>query len=204
MKKVLVGIVITLAAVFVFRSCSKDMEEKAVLRENSMLIQQEINNVSKLVVTEGHFAEVYNYRDSRELFGSLLKADKKALVVVHAEATISYDLAKIAFEVDEENKTLHILKLPEPEIKVHPDFEYYDVSADYFNPFDAEDYNAIKNTVNASLLKKVRASSMQSNAQNRFLNELSRFYVLTNSMGWTLSYKGNVVDSNMPDFFLND
>jgi len=65
--------------------------------------------------------------------------DKKALVVVNAEVTVAYDLAKIDFEVDDENKTLYIKSIPEPEIKINPDFEYYDVSADYLNPFEASD-----------------------------------------------------------------
>tara|TARA_R110000868_G_scaffold335349_1_gene596096 strand:- start:12 stop:206 length:195 start_codon:yes stop_codon:yes gene_type:complete len=64
MRKFIAGVIITLAIVFVIRSCNEDKEDKSILQENSMLIQQEISNVSKLIVTEGHFAEVYNYKDS--------------------------------------------------------------------------------------------------------------------------------------------
>lgn len=42
-----------------------------------MLIQQQIDNVSKLIVTEGHFTEVYNYMESKELFGPLITAEKR-------------------------------------------------------------------------------------------------------------------------------
>lgn len=204
MKKVLAGIVITLAAVLIFRSCSEDKKEKSILLENSMLIQEQIDNVSKLIVTEGHFAEVYNYKDSKELFGALISADKKALVVVNAEVIIAYDLSKINFEIDETTKTLRIKSIPEPEIKLNPDFEYYDVTADYLNPFEATDYNKIKNTVKASLLKKVEASSLKSNAQNRLLSELQKFYVLTNSMGWTLAFEGKAVKNNLSDILFKD
>lgn len=195
MKKVLVGAIIALASVLIYKSCADERERKTLLQENSMLIQQEIKNVSKLIVTEGHFVEVYNYRDSRELFGSLVTADKKALVVANAEVTIAYDLSKIAYDMDEANKTIKITRIPEAEIKINPDFEYYDVTADYLNPFKAEDYNAIKQNVNASLLKKIEASSLVSNAENRLLSELSRIYVLTNSLGWTLVYGENSIDS---------
>ena len=88
-----------------------------------MLIQQQISNVSKLIVTEGHFAEVYNYKDSQELFGPLITADKNALVVVNAEVTVAYDLSKIGFEVDEATKTLYVKSIPDAEIKINPDFE---------------------------------------------------------------------------------
>ncbi|RAJ07978.1 DUF4230 domain-containing protein [Arenibacter echinorum] len=196
MKRFFVGVIITLAVVFIFRSCSEEKEKKSILKENSMLIQEQINNVSKLIVTEGHFAEVYNYKDSQQLFGPLITADKKALVVVNAEVTVAYDLSLVKFEIDEATKTLRIISIPEPEIKINPDFEYYDVTADYLNQFNAEDYNKIKRNVNASLLKKIEASTLKSNAENRLLSELSKFLVLTNSMGWTLTYG----DSNIQNF----
>jgi len=204
MKKVFVGVIVTLAVVFVFRSCSEDKEEKSILQENSMLIQQQIDNVSKLIVTEGHFAEVYNYKDSKMLFGPFISAEKKALVVVNADVTIAYDLSKIDFEVDELTKTLRINSIPEPEVKINPDFEYYDVTSDYLNMFEASDYNKIKKNINASLMKKVEASSLKANAQNRLLSELHKFYILTNSMGWTLAYNDEVVDQNLENILLKD
>lgn len=193
MKRILVGIIIILAGILIFRSCTDRKESKSILQENSILIQQQIENVSKLIVTEGHFAEVYNYKDSKELFGPFLRADKKALVVVNADVTIAYDLSKIEFELNEGQKTLHINHIPEPEINLNPDFEYYDVTADYLNPFDAGDYNIIKRNVRESLMKKVEASTLKTNAQNRLLSELQKFYLLTNSMGWRLTFNDKPV-----------
>lgn len=195
MKKFIAGVLITLAIVFIVRSCSDDKKDKSILQENSMLIQQEITNVSKLIVIEGHFAEVYNYKDSKKLFGPLLRAEKKALVVVNADVTVAYDLSQIDFEVDQTNKTLHIKSIPKPEIKLNPDFEYYDVTADYLNQFDAADYNKIKKTVNASLMQKVEASSLRTNAENRLISELQKFYILTSSMGWRLTYRKQTIES---------
>jgi hypothetical protein len=188
MKKILLGIILGLAAVLLYKSCAEDNVEKQILQENTMLIQQQIQNVSKLIVTEGQFAEVYNYADSKALFGPYLIAQKKALVVVNAEVTIAYDLSTIYFEVDEEKQTVFVKDVPQPEIKINPDFEYYDVSADYFNPFDEKDYNAIKKNVNASLLKKVQHSALISNAETRLVSELSKLLVLTKTLGWTLVY----------------
>ncbi|MDC6365682.1 MULTISPECIES: DUF4230 domain-containing protein [Flavobacteriaceae] len=195
MRKVLVGAIIALTSILIYKSCTDYRSEQKILEENSMLIQQELKNVSKLVVTEGHFVEVYNYKDSKELFGSFLTADKKALVVVNAEVTVAYDLSKINYEVDEINKQVRITQIPQPEIKVNPDFEYYDVTADYFNPFNADDYNEIKRNVNASLRQKIEVSSLKSNAENRLISELSRIYVLTNSLGWTLVYNSTDITS---------
>ncbi|WP_222981542.1 DUF4230 domain-containing protein [Flagellimonas meishanensis] len=194
MKKVLAGALIALASVLIYKSCSSEQNERAILRENSMLIQQELKNVSKLIVTEGHFSEVYNYKDSKKLFGDLVTADKKALVVVNAEVTVGYDLSLVEYEIDEAQKKVHITKIPEPEIKINPDFEYYDVTADYLNPFSAKDYNAIKRNVVASLMRKVEASSLKSNAENRLVSELARIYVLINTLGWELTYKERTVE----------
>ena len=62
------------------------------------------------------------------------------------------------------------------------------MQADYLNPFEAKDYNSIKETVKKSLMKKIEASDLKSNAQNRLISELSKFFMLTNSLGWTLEY----------------
>lgn len=62
------------------------------------------------------------------------------------------------------------------------------MQADYLNPFEAKDYNSIKETVNKSLMKKIEASELKSNAQNRLISELAKFFMLTNSLGWTLEY----------------
>ena len=195
MKKVFAGALIALACVLIYHSYKDHNEEQATLRENSMLIQQQIDNVAKLIVTEGHFAEVYNYADSKELFGSYITADKTALVVVNAHVTISYDLKSVDFQLDETRKAVVISHIPDPEISINPDFEYYDVTADYFNPFDAKDYNQIKRNVKASLLKKVESSSLVTNAQNRLVSELSQLLLLTHTMGWTLEYDQQPIDN---------
>ncbi|WP_340169950.1 DUF4230 domain-containing protein [Lacinutrix sp.] len=79
--------------------------------------------------------------------------------------TIAYDLSKIEYKIDKENKTLTILSIPKEEIKISPDFKYYDIQADFLNPFEAKDYNAIKETVNKQLLNKIEASELKTNAK---------------------------------------
>ncbi|MDO5979713.1 DUF4230 domain-containing protein [Flavivirga spongiicola] len=188
MRKILFGVIITLIILFSFKYCGDKQEDKIVLQESSELIQEQIKNVGKLVVTEGHFSEVFNYKNSKDIFGDYFTSEKKALVVVNAEVTIAYDLSKIEFEVDNTNKTLTILSIPKEEIKINPDLEYYDIQSDFFNPFEAKDYNDIKKIVKESLDKKLEASDLKTNAKNRLISELSKFYILTNSLGWILKY----------------
>ena len=192
MRKIVVGICITLMVIFIINKCSN--KEEILIQEHSTLIEKQIKNVSKLVVTEGNFSEVFSYKNSKAVFGDLIEVEKKALVVVNAEVTVAYDLSKIEFNLDEENKTLTITKLPEQEIKIFPELEYYDVQADFLNPFKAEDYNTINKKVKQQITKKINASNLKSNAENRLVSELSKFYILTNSLGWTLQYNQKVID----------
>ncbi|WP_142784007.1 DUF4230 domain-containing protein [Changchengzhania lutea] len=193
MRKILFGVIITLIILFAFKYCGDKRDDNIVLQENSALIQEQINNVGKLIVTEGYFSEVFSYKNSKEIFGAYLSFEKKALVVVNAEVTVAYDLSKIEYTINKENKTLQITSIPKEEIKINPDFEYYDVQADYLNPFEAKDYNDIKNTVNKSLSKKIENSDLKSNAKNRLISELSKFYILTSSLGWTLQYNDETI-----------
>lgn len=195
MRKILFGVVITLIILFTFKYCGDESEDKIVLKENTALIQEQIKNVGKLVVTEGHFSEVFTYKNSKAVFGDLLEAKKLAIVIVNADVTIGYDLSKIEYKIDALNKTLQIISIPKEEIKISPDFEYYDIQADFLNQFEAKDYNSIKETVNTSLMKKIEASDLKSNAQNRLISELSKFFILTNSLGWTLEYNQTPVES---------
>ncbi len=204
MRKVLLGVIIALMLVLIFRSCVESSIYEKSLEEHSLLIEQEIKNVSKLVVTEGHFSQVYTYQDSRELFGPFFTADKKALVVVNAEVQLAYDLSKIEFQLDEASKTLNIIQIPDLEVKINPDLEYYDVNADYFNPFSAKDYNIIKRNVSESLMKKVMDSSLKTNAEERLLSELSKFYILTSSMGWKLTYENTLIENSFDRVYLKN
>lgn len=176
--------------------------ETSTIEYDTNLIQVQIKNVGKLVVTEGHFAEVLTYKDKKETYIPGLSFDKKALVVINADVTVAFDLSKVTYDIDAKNKILTITNIPKEEIKISPDFKYYDTESSTFNEFSGEDYNKINKIARANLTKKIEKSSLKTNAQNRLLSELSKMLILTNTMGWTLSYKGNVV-KNDKDLQLN-
>ncbi|NND51122.1 MAG: DUF4230 domain-containing protein [Flavobacteriaceae bacterium] len=194
MRKTLFGVIVTLIVLFTFKYCGDKKQDKIVLKENTALIQEQLKNVGKLIVTEGHFSEIFDYKNSKEIFGDYFTADKKALVVVNADVRIAYDLKLLEFKIDEVNRTLVLLSIPEEEIIINPDLEYYDIQADFLNPFEAKDYNDIKETVKASLLEKIEISPLKTNARNRLISELSKFYILTNSMGWTLQFNDTPIN----------
>lgn len=188
MRNFLIGALLVLLAVFTIRYFEEKDTERDQLEANTSLIQDQIRNVGKLVVTEGSFSQVYTYSDSRKFYLDVLSARKKALIVVNAEVSIAYDLSKLDVEVDEENKKVIINHIPEEEITINPNIRYYDITQDYLNQFNAEDYNKIKSRIKKSMEQKVENSTLKSNAKNRLISELQKLYILTNSLGWTLEY----------------
>jgi hypothetical protein len=125
----------------------------------------------------------------------VLSFEKKALVVVNAEVTVSFDLSKITYDIDAPNKTITIKFIPEEEIKIYPDYKYYDMQQSKLNEFTAEDYNKINKTVRANLAKKIESSTLKTNAKNRLVTELSNILILTKSMGWQLQYNGKAINT---------
>ena len=168
-------------------------EDKDQIREESSLIQEQIVQVGKLIVTEGYFSQVFTFKNSQSMFLDMIKLDKKALVVANAKATVEYDLRKLETELDLESKTVRITKIPEPVINIYPEIEYYDVTQDYFNQFGAKDYNKIKSTVSDRLRQKFEKSDLKRDARERLMGELVSIYQLTNAMGWTLMYQEMVI-----------
>lgn len=188
MRKVFVGLVLGLVVAFLFQYFFKKEEDHSSLTEDSALIVQQINNVGKLVVTEGYFSEIMTYQDAKKYLNNWVSFDKKALVVVNAEATISYDLHQLRYEIDEANKVVRLLQIPPEELKIYPKVQYYNIEESTFNPFTAEDHNKINKRVTELISRKIEQSSLRSNAQNRLLTELSKIFILTHTMGWKLEY----------------
>ena len=164
--------------------------ESSTVEYNSNLIEKQIKNVGKLVVTEGHFSEVLTYKDQKKYLMDLVSFEKKALIIVNADVTVSYDLRQIKYDLDEKNKTVSVLNIPKEEIKISPNIEYYDVEQSTLNPFTGDDYNKVNKIVRANLAKKIDKSTLKTNAKNRLISELYNILVLTNTMGWKLEYNG--------------
>lgn len=195
MRNILLGVVAILLVIFAVDFFSNHNNEEENIAESSALIQKEIKNVGKLIVTEGTFAQVFTFSNNKKFYLDIFSARKKAIVVVNAKVTIAYDLRKIKTEIDEDLKTVRITKIPEPELNINPNIGYYDVTQDYLNKFEAKDYNKIKKHVDQSIRQKVENSPLRANAQNRLISELQRIYLLTSTLGWTLEYNQKPIQS---------
>ena len=195
LKRILIAVGVIVGIFLLFKYCDFKKNDDQDITYNTNLIQQQILNVGKLVVTEGHFSEVITYKNQQKYLMDMLSFEKKALVIVNADVTVAYDLHKMKYDIDEVNKTITIVSIPKEEIKISPDIQFYDVEQSKLNPFTGDDYNKINKSVKANLAKKIERSSLKTNAQNRLISELSKILILTNTMGWKLQYEGKVVES---------
>ena len=193
LRRILIAIGIIVAVVLGFRFCQFKKSDNTTQDYNTNLIQQQIVNVGKLVVTEGHFSQIMTYKDQDKYLMNMVSFEKKALIIINADVTVSYDLHQMKYDIDAKNKTITILNIPKEEIKISPDIQFYDVQQSKLNPFTGDDYNKINQKVKADLAIKIEKSTLKSNAQNRLVSELSKILILTNSLGWKLQYEGQVI-----------
>ncbi len=185
---VVIGVIVFFVYQFFTRSSNS-----STIEYNSALIEKQLKNVSKLVVTEGHYSQVMTYKDQKNYFMDMVSFEKKALMVVNADVTVSYDLSQIKYDINETTKTITINNIPEAELKISPDVHFYSIDESYFNPFGTADYNKITKKVKAEIAKKMEKSKLKTNAENRLISELSKILILTNTMGWTLNYEGKAI-----------
>ena len=195
LKRILIGVGIVVIGLLLFKYCDFKKEKEDEFDYNTNLIQQQILNVGKLVVTEGHFSEVITYKNSNKYFLDMISFEKKAIVIVNAKVTVAYDLHQMKYDIDEKNKTITIISIPKEEIKISPDIQFYNVEQSKMNPFTGDDYNKINKSVKANLAKKIENSTLKTNAQNRLISELSKLLITTSTLGWTLKYDGKVIES---------
>ena len=194
-QKILIVVGAILCLLFIYKNC-EFKNNNSTLEYDTNLIQQQIKNVGKLVVTEGHFSEVITYKDQKKYLMDMVSFEKKAIVIVNADVTVGFDLSKVVYDVDSKNKTLTITNIPKEEIKITPDLKYYDIEQSTLNEFSGDDYNKINKIVKANLNRKIEGSTLKANAKNRLISELSKILVVTNSLGWKLQYNNEIVNSD--------
>ncbi len=200
MKDIFKYVISALIAVLIFYAINALIEnnrEKEQLLAETALIEKEIKNVSKLVVTEMKYAKVYTYENTKSYGWDFFSSQKSALIVSNATAQISYDLKKLKYEVDPQNKIITLLYLPDPELIIDPNISFYKMENGLINRFEGSDYNTIKRKIRSDLKSQIKKDDVMKNAQNRLLTELSNIYILSTSMGWKLVYNETEIQNTL-------
>ncbi len=131
---------------------------QSIVKEDSHTVVESIRKVFKIVCAEGHFNELYNFEETKKIFG-FIPSTKRALVIIQAKVLVGYDFEKCVWETDEANQKIKLVSFPEPEIlSIEPDYKYYNFDEGIFNLLGRNDLTRIQ--VNGK--KQVEIAAMKS------------------------------------------
>lgn len=133
-------------------------KKSSMVKESSHTVVESIRKVFKVVLAEGFFNELYNFEETRKLFG-LIPSTKRALVIIQAKVLVGFDFEKCVWEVDEEQQKIKLVSFPEPQIvSIETDYKYYNFDEGIFNLLSREDLTRIQ----ANGKKQVETAAIKS------------------------------------------
>jgi len=139
----IIGLLLGALIMFLIWKLAGSKKENLV-REDSHTVVESIRKVFKIVCAEGHFNELYNFEETKKLFG-FIPSTKRALVIIQAKVLIGYDFEKCVWETDEANHKIKLVSFPEPEIlSIEPDYKYYNFDEGIFNLLNRDDLTRIQ------------------------------------------------------------
>ncbi|PQJ21582.1 DUF4230 domain-containing protein [Tenacibaculum sp. SG-28] len=143
-----------------------------------------VKNLSKLVVSQGTFSEMYSFSDTKKYLYDYISFEKKAILAVTAKVEVGYDLSKLDIQVDSLAKQIRIESIPEEEIQITPDITYFDLQQSSFNSFSKEELNTLNAKAVAKIENTTMVAKLKEDAKNRLFEELSKLYQLSKIYRW--------------------
>jgi hypothetical protein len=163
-------------------------ENKTVIRESSHTVIESMRKVFKIVCAEGQLNELYNFEETKKLFG-FLPSTKRALVIIEAKVLIGFDFEKCLWEADESSQKIKLISFPSPEIlSIETDYKYYNFDEGIFNLLNREDLTRIQ----ANGKKQVELAAIKSHLPKIAADQMRTILTeVVQSKNWQLedSYK---------------
>ena len=161
-----------------------DKKEESHEKEEIQVVLNGVQNLSKLVVSEGNFSEMYSFSDTKKYLYDYLSFEKKAILSVNAKVEVGYDLSKLEIQVDSVDKQIIINKIPKEEIVISPDIKYLDLQQSQFNTFNKEELNKLNRKAIEKIQTTITVSKLEKEAKLRLFEELSKIYQLSKIYNW--------------------
>lgn len=140
----IIGLILGAVIMFLIGKLSRSGRKEIAVTENSHTVVESIRKVFKIVFAEGQFSELYNFEDTKKIFG-FIPSTKRALVIIKAKVLVGYDFEKCVWETDETNHKIKLVSFPEPEIlSIEPDYLYYNFDEGIFNLLGRQDLTRIQ------------------------------------------------------------
>ncbi|MEX6626497.1 DUF4230 domain-containing protein [Tenacibaculum salmonis] len=162
----------------------EDKKVEKHVHEEIQVVLNSIQNLSKLVVSEGSFSEMYHFSESKKYFYDYLSFEKKAILSVNAKVEVGYDLSKLEIEIDSIGKQIIIHKIPEESVVISPEIKYFDLQQSQFNTFSKSDLNNLNTKAIENIKSTITVSRLQVEAKTRLFEELSKIYQLSAIYNW--------------------
>jgi len=187
-------IIVFLLGFLIAKFWYEHQEEKKDQKEQTQVFLNGINSLSKLVVSEGNFSEIYTFTDSKKYFYDYFSFDKKAILSVNAKVEVGYDLSKLEIQIDSLQKEIIINKVPKQEVLISPDVKYFDLEQSQFNTFDKDELNKLNQEAIENIKSAMEMSDLKKDAETRLFEELSKIYQLSKLYNWKVVDNTNSED----------
>ena len=188
----IIGLLLGAGIMFLFSKLPNTRKQR-VVKANSHTVVESIRKVFKIVFAEGHFNELYNFEETKKLFG-FIPSTKRALVVIKAKVLVGYDFEKCVWEIDEINQKIKMISFPEPEIlSIEPDYLYYNFDEGIFNLLGRADLTRIQ--INGK--KQVEIAAINSHLPKIAADQMRTILTeVVQSRNWELEDSYKITEGN--------
>jgi len=154
--------------------------------KSATILLERIEKVFKVVMAEGYFTEIYDYKDDKR-FLYVFNNSKKALVIAKAKVLVGFDFSKMRFHIDEKTHKMVVEFFPEPEVlSIDTDYKFYDIENGIWNRFNHEDYTNLLVDAKQAMNEKALSGDLPRIANNQVQFMM---YQLAASMDWNIDMK---------------
>lgn len=158
------------------------------IKEDSVILMEQLKTVSKLITVEAYFNELYTYQDYYKF--DWFPFQKKAIIRVRAKVSAGYDLGQMTFTANELTKTITLSNIPKPSIlSLDHSLDYYDISQGVFNEFAVEDYNKMNAKAKDLIYQKAMESLLLVEAAKKGIGMIESMKQIAKQAGWNLVVK---------------
>ncbi len=161
-----------------------DRKEIKHQKEEIKVMVSGIQNLSKLVVSEGNYSEMYSFSDTKKYLFDYVHFQKKAILSVNAKVEVGYDLSQLEIQIDSIGKQIFINKIPKEAVTISPDIKYFDLQQSKFNNFSNQELNSLNDKAILKIKETIAFTNQKKEAKTRLFEELSKIYQLSKIYNW--------------------
>jgi hypothetical protein len=202
----IIGLFLGAVIMFLVSKVNNKPRHENMVKEDSHTVVESIRKVFKIVFAEGYFNELYNFEETKKIFG-FIPSTKRALVIVKAKVLVGFNFEKCVWETDEANQKIRLVSFPEPEIlSIEPDYLYYNFDEGIFNLLGRDDLTRIQ----ANGKKQVEIAAIKSHLPKIAADQMRILLTeVVQSKNWQLENTYKITEASYklaggPDKLLNN